>query len=507
MRVRLLHEDRDLDLQAGLPPQADDLIRDLELGMLVEAMAAGDPFLAEVARRVLLTGVADPAAIGYRQQVLADCLAHPQLVRDMYGIAVDALTTRRKVHSWLVRDRPEATLGWAVQMMQLLAGNLRQLRQLADRHADRFTSQGFTRLLAELADQLDDAYLATVDAHLEQLRLRRGVLLSAGLGPGNRRAKLRLHRLPPRGWRERLPGRTRGWSFQIPDRDEAGHQALAELRNHSLTDVAEALAGAVEHVLGYFTVLRAELGFYLGCLNLHQQLTRIGLPTCLPEPLPTDPPTREASGLYEPCLALHLNAPVVGNDLAAEHKTLVMVTGANQGGKSTFLRAAGVAQLMMQAGMFVPAESYRASVHTGVFTHFKREEDPTMTRGKLDEELARMSQLVDRLTPGGLLLCNESFASTNEQEGSEIARQLVDALTGTGVTVYYVTHLYELADNLHRRYTDTALFLRAQRQPDGTRTFRIVPGPPEPTSHGEDSYRRILATAEQPEPLAPAAVD
>jgi MutS domain V len=76
-----------------------------------------------------------------------------------------------------------------------------------------------------------------------------------------------------------------------------------------------------------------------------------------------------------------------------------MITGANQGGKSTFLRSVGVAQLMMQCGMFVAAESLRASVVDGVFTHFKREEDATMERGKLDEELSRMSDIVDAITP------------------------------------------------------------------------------------------------------------
>ena len=63
----------------------------------------------------------------------------------------------------------------------------------------------------------------------------------------------------------------------------------------------------------------------------------------------------------------------------------------------------------------------------GVFTHYKREEDATMESGKLDEELARMSDIVDHITPGCILLCNESFASTNEREGSQIARQIVTA--------------------------------------------------------------------------------
>jgi DNA mismatch repair ATPase MutS len=88
----------------------------------------------------------------------------------------------------------------------------------------------------------------------------------------------------------------------------------------------------------------------------------------MPAPLPADPPTVQAHGLYEPCLAVHLDAPVVGTDLAAGGRSLVLVTGANQGGKSTFLRSVAVAQLMLPAGMFAPADSYSGSVHSAVFT-------------------------------------------------------------------------------------------------------------------------------------------
>ena len=75
------------------------------------------------------------------------------------------------------------------------------------------------------------------------------------------------------------------------------------------------------------------------------------------------------------------------------------MTGANTGGKSTFLRAIGLAQLMMRAGMFVGANAFSADLRDGLFTHYKREEDSTMESGKLDEELNRMSEIVGRLTP------------------------------------------------------------------------------------------------------------
>jgi DNA mismatch repair ATPase MutS len=164
-----------------------------------------------------------------------------------------------------------------------------------------------------------------------------------------------------------------------------------------------------------------------------------------------------ARGLYDVCLALSIDARVVGNDLNADNRRLVMITGANQGGKSTFLRSIGLAHLMMQCGMFAPAESFRAGVSAGVFTHYKREEDRTMTSGKLDEELSRMSDIANQLRPDCILLRNESFASTNEREGSEIARQVVRALTEAGIKVVFVTHLFDLAHGFFREQMDTAL--------------------------------------------------
>jgi DNA mismatch repair ATPase MutS len=90
---------------------------------------------------------------------------------------------------------------------------------------------------------------------------------------------------------------------------------------------------------------------------------------------------------------------------------------------------------MMQCGMFVPAESLYANICDGLFSHYRREEDVTMESGKLDEELGRMSDIVDYIRPNSLILFNESFAATNEREGSEIARQIVSALLEKGIKV------------------------------------------------------------------------
>jgi DNA mismatch repair ATPase MutS len=254
------------------------------------------------------------------------------------------------------------------------------------------------------------------------------------------------------------------------------------------------LAQSVDHILSFFAMLQTELAFYIGCVNLHRQLQQKGASVCFPAPVPADARRHSAVGLRDLSLVLSLDQKVVGNDLDAEEKKIVIITGANKGGKSTFLRGIGLAQLMMQAGMFVAAESFCADACRGLFTHYKREEDATMESGKFDEELSRMSDIIDALTPDSLLLFNESFAGTNEREGSEIAWQLIHALLPARVKIFFVTHLYEFGYRLWEEKMNSVLFLRAQREADGRRTFKLLPGEPLQTSFGVDLYEEIFAS-------------
>lgn len=190
--------------------------------------------------------------------------------------------------------------------------------------------------------------------------------------------------------------------------------------------------------------------------------------------------------------------------MQGDGKSLVIITGANSGGKSTFLRSAGVAQLMMQCGLFVTAQAYQANVTRGIFTHFIREEDTGMTSGRLDDELKRMSVIAGQITPGCLILFNESFAGTNEREGSEIAGQIVRALLDAQVKVFYVTHRFGFADRFRRQHAPTTLFLRAERQPDGSRNYKLTVKDPLPTSFGEDLYYRLGGWLEEDKVLTQA---
>jgi len=115
-----------------------------------------------------------------------------------------------------------------------------------------------------------------------------------------------------------------------------------------------------------------------------------------------------------------------------------------------------------------------------------------MESGKLDEELRLLRRIADRTRPRSILLCNESFASTNEWEGSDMGREVIGALLQADARVFLVTHLFELARGYQRQGSPDILFLRAERSPDGSRSFRVQPGEPLPTSYGKDLYDQIL---------------
>ena len=499
MKVFLMYPDRDFDAKQILPFNEAALTQDLELNTLFTAMALGDEFLFDVAKQSVLSSLDSPDAIRYRQEILKDCLKNPAVVREIYRIPIESIENKHRHWMGIFSRYPSSILNGAVEMLEMFVVLLKKLKRIADEHAQEFESPGFRRFFAMIQQELDDEYFAVVENHLKVLKFRNGVLISAELGKGNEGTNyiLRKTNYDNRNWVKRILARkSQTYSYSIHPRDEAGAQTLGNLRDRGLNLVANAVAQSADHIDGFLNNLRLELAFYIGCLNLSEQLAQLGEPIAFPQPTASGERRHSFAGLYDVALALTMKQKVVGNDVNADGKDLIIITGANQGGKSTFLRSIGLAQMMMQCGMFVSAESFSAGLSKGLFTHYKREEDTSMQSGKFDEELGRMSIIVDNLTLNSMVLFNESFAATNEREGSEIARQIVSALLEKRVKVFYVTHLYELAHNFHAKRLDNAIFLRADRQPDGRRTYTLNEGEPLQTSYAVDAYNKIFRLTE-----------
>ena len=115
-----------------------------------------------------------------------------------------------------------------------------------------------------------------------------------------------------------------------------------------------------------------------------------------------------------------------------------------------------------------------------------------MESGKFDEVLSRLIEIVDKVNSKSMVLLNESFAATNEKEGSEIAKQITTALVERGIKILFVTHQFEFAHSLYEKGMLNAIFMHTEKLPHGTRTFRIFEGEPLQTSYGEDLYTEIF---------------
>ena len=136
--------------------------------------------------------------------------------------------------------------------------------------------------------ELDDEYFAIVEAHLQELNFRNGVMISVDLGQGNEGTNYILRKpQSTKWWKEFFNRENKSYSVYIADRDDAGARALGELkdsRGGSGRQCARAIGGS--YLDNFFKMLQMELAFYIGCINLHKQLEANGMFRLLsPRPL------------------------------------------------------------------------------------------------------------------------------------------------------------------------------------------------------------------------------
>ena len=505
MRPRLLGLDSDgVDTEAV--PDAD-LLRDLELDVLLDAMADGDEHARAVCRTVLTTPADAPADVLRRQDAASDCRVHPDAVAALDAIAVRATERDRDDPLWMLtlRPTPNQQVAHAARRLAFLLPLLDDLRRWCAYEGRGLGSRGFLDLLDTVQRSLDDAALDRLRAVQRELTFPDGVVVSATLDRSGQVAGQHLRRA--RAGNRRLLGGTPmarpHRTYRIPERDQAGFDAFAELVDRSLQQVAVVAGDGVARLEHFFAALHDELAYLRAAARLHERLIAVGVPLVLPRPAHHDAEMDRpvdhmaafrAEGLVDPCLALRTGAVPVANDVTVRPGEVLVITGANHGGKSTLLRAIGIAQLMLQGGLHAPARSCSAALIGRLRTHWPRAEDEGLQHGKLDDELARMSEAVDALAPGDLLLSNESFASTNEREGAAIALEVVGALARAGVRVALVTHLHDLAEALITDPATRTVSLRAPRDDGGGRSYRLEVGAPLPTSYGADLFDDAFGT-------------
>jgi DNA mismatch repair protein MutS len=262
----------------------------------------------------------------------------------------------------------------------------------------------------------------------------------------------------------------------------------------------------------FLAALEPEIVFYLGAARLINDLRASGLPMCRAQAAEADSRTCIIRDGYNVNLALrcmfrqpgvNIAAQVVCNDVVFdENGRIFIITGPNQGGKTTYLQGIALAQVLFQAGLYVPGTEACISPVDGIYTHFPIEEKPSSEAGRFGEEAQRLNEIFAHATRYSLILLNESLASTASGESLYLARDIVRCLKLLGVRAAYTTHMHELASDLDELNANTpgdspVVSLVAVAQPDPAangdavrRTYKIIPSAPMGRSFAQELATR-----------------
>jgi DNA mismatch repair ATPase MutS len=239
-----------------------------------------------------------------------------------------------------------------------------------------------------------------------------------------------------------------------------------------------------------------EVQFYLAYLEYIEPLKAAGLGFCYP--VVGKSKSIHATGTFDVALAAALVADgtaVVRNDLRLTgSERILVVTGPNQGGKTTFARAFGQLHHLAALGLPVPGDDAQLFLFDRLFTHFGREEDLDDLRGKLQDDLVRMRDILTAATGDSIVILNEIFNSTTLRDAVVLGRRVLAEIVDRDLLCVFVTFLDELA-----AADETVVSLVSTVDPadPATRTYRVVRQPADGRAHAAAIATKYRLSYEQ----------
>jgi len=519
-------------------PVPAETIRDLELEAIVQALCPQRAYREDV-RAVVVRLCLEKETIEYRQIVFNDLQTHPTLAARLKTLLplLDELT--QFPYRQLGKQNALQEVVGRARELELLADIVQQLHEGFVALAAPLQSSGFTALRDKIATLAGDSHfqemIQDLPALLEALRSKvsvtigvnldeymrpdAAVLLSVnqerfsdsslldqllGKGMGQGKGIAPIHRAPEIGPVRGVPG-TDARGQRLDPLMMPLFKDLAKVLQKVSAPVARELQKYVQLNGRFLADLYPELIFYIQALDLIQALQAAGMSVTIPEILAAEERICQVKGAYNLQLAaqkLSGHAPeeelsqLVTNDINFnENGRIAILTGPNQGGKTTYMQSIGLVQVLAQIGLPVPGQSAQVSPVDTIYTHYPVEEQLELGTGRFGHEAQRLRTIFEKATRHTLVLLNESLSTTSMGEGVYLARDIVRALRQIGLRAVFTTHMHELAvaaaEINAQTPGDSAVFSLVASKPDGDLaldqgySYHIQPGPPLGRSYAE----------------------
>ncbi|HTZ23507.1 MAG TPA: hypothetical protein VMC83_05895, partial [Streptosporangiaceae bacterium] len=410
--------------------------RDLNLDQVVAAIA-GDREERELITETLYGHLRDASAVRYRQEVFRD-LDNPALLGEIQRFAGRMAEVRAHLNQLTAMQYRYQREGWLLdaaaiycEAVRALAGHLasaevssRALLAFRDYLVGYLASAGFTDLARETKDRKDALGRIRYCTRIKGDRVE--VTRYAGEADYSAVVLKTFERFKQGAVKDYLI------HYRVqPGMNHVAAQILDQVARLFPEEFAALDEYTSRHTAFFDDGIRRayqELQFYLAYLDYIRPLRAAGLSFCFPEVSASSKEVR-AVGTFDLALAAKLvtqGTPVVTNDFELEgRERIAVITGPNQGGKTTFARTFGQLHHLAGAGCPVPGSAARLFLYDRLFTQFEREEDLAARTGKLEDDLIRIGAILRAATPDSIVILNETFASTTTRDARFLGTKLL----------------------------------------------------------------------------------